>query len=286
MKLKDYFVKLKEQGKIDNEDFNTFLETVPDAELPETVYAAIEENFLTKDRALNDKSIGGKIRSEVYDSVDAALHEILPSLNVFNAKDISEEKDTFKKIKLFKTGVNESLEKAKTTGTPDNKVQEQQAKTIEELTEKIKTINTEYDNKVKEITENHTKEVAKKELNHALMSKINAYTFADEYSDPKRKEAATKFILLELESAGNHLSLKDGQIVVSEVQDGVPKPKFNGNEQVTIEKLLEPAVDPFIKRNAAPEKREDTNTRRETPSTGKETLAELRRTNSASTSVN
>lgn len=277
MKLKDYFQKLKEQAKITNEDFDKFLVNVPDAELPDSVYASIEENFLTKERAYADKSIGGKIRSEVYDSIDTALHEILPSLNVFNASDINSEKDTFKKIKLLKTGVNESLEKSKSPGSPDKKVEEQQAKTIAELTEKIKSINEEYQTKVAELTKNHSAELESTKLNHALMSKIGSYTFADEFNDPKRKEAATKLILAELETGGNHISLKDGQIIVSELQDGVPKPKFNGNDPVTIEKLLETAVDPFIKKNTATKEDTPQQRRVDNPISGKETLAELRR---------
>jgi len=33
MKIKEYFLKLKEQGKIKNEDYDKFVETVPEGEM-------------------------------------------------------------------------------------------------------------------------------------------------------------------------------------------------------------------------------------------------------------
>lgn len=251
MKSTDYFKKLQDQGKITNDDFVKFLPTVPEFEIPEAAFAAIEDSFLTRDRAVADPKIGGKIRAEVYDGIDQNIAKILPSLDVFDAKGISEEKDTHKKLKLLNDAVNNSIEKAK----KDKPNQEEQVKelnkTVSELTERIKARNTEIEVEKLELSKKFDTEKGQILLDYSLKDKINKYQIADEHLP--LKESITNIILTDIK--GKHsLSVQDGQIQVQEIVNGVAKPLFNGNDPVTVDKLLEDRIGPYLKRNNAEEK--------------------------------
>lgn len=256
MKSKEWFSKLKSQGKITLEDFDKFVEAVPEFELPDPVVAAIEENFLTRDRAAADKSINAKIVKEVLGNIDTSIHTILPEMPLFNAADIESEKDTHKKLKLLKVGLKTALSEAKKNSGEG--VSEEFQKTIKELTQRLELEKTEkekviseQDSKIKEVTEASKKELKSYRLKNDIMGKLAQVEFAKEFSeDPIRKDAALSYMLNNI--LKNDMDYDEqGHIVIQEINNGVPKPKFlpNSNDQVTLDKLLEAETKPFIKLN-------------------------------------
>jgi hypothetical protein len=70
MKLKDFFTKLKADGKINQAEFVSFVDTVPEFEIPDKAVEAFESSFLTIDRAATDKSVHSKLKREILDPVD------------------------------------------------------------------------------------------------------------------------------------------------------------------------------------------------------------------------
>jgi hypothetical protein len=53
MKLKQHFTTLKSQAKLENEDFNKFIEALPEEmEIPDIAVNLLAENFLTRQRAI------------------------------------------------------------------------------------------------------------------------------------------------------------------------------------------------------------------------------------------
>jgi hypothetical protein len=256
MKSKDYFLKLKSQGKISLEDFDKFVETLPEFDVPDLVISAIEENFLTRDRAAADKAINAKIVKEVLGNIDASIHAVLPEMPLFNAADIEAEKDTHKKLKLLKTGLKTALADAKKTNGEG--VSEELQKTIKDLTQRLEVEKTEkekviseQDSKIKEVTDASKKELKSYRLKNDIMGKLAQVEFAKEFSeDPIRKDAALSYMLNNI--LKNDMDYDDqGHIVIQEINNGVPKPKFlpNSNDQVTLDKLLEAETKPFIKLN-------------------------------------
>jgi hypothetical protein len=291
MKLKDYFSKIKEQGKIANPDFDKFLETVPDTEFPDPLYRDFENNFLTIDRALIHDKVEPVLRSRYYNTVDARIKEdVLPYLDVLEAADIDKETNTLNKIRKLPDAIKKTIDKAKksvqsSTEDKDKAISEKD-KALQEITEKFEKYKSESEGKFKVSEKEMTDKISALELNYELKNKIANYTFADEFAE--RKEAVLKVILSEVMSKGNHLILKDGAIEVKELRDGVPVPKMNGNDLVTIEKLLEPIVSPYLKKNTgAGAESGGGNTQKSTKAayTGKETLAQMRSA-AKSTSVN
>lgn len=279
MKSTDYFKKLQEQGKITSEDFVKFIPTVPEFEIPDAAFAAIEESFLTRERALADPKIGGKIRAEVYDGVDQNIAKILPTLDVFDANEIANEKDTHKKLKLLNDGIAKKIEKvAKDKPNQEEQVKELN-KTVAELTERIKAGNTERENERLELAKKFDSEKGQILLDYSLKDKINKFTIADEHL--LLKESITNIILTDLKSK-HTLSVQDGQIQVQEIVNGVPKPLFNGNDPVTVEKLLEDRIQPYLKRNNVDDKKKEEPGRKTIPQasavpTNQQTLADRRR---------
>ena len=57
MKAKDFFNKLKTDGKITDEDFVKFIDTLPDIEIPDTAVTAFERSFLTPERAITHNEV-------------------------------------------------------------------------------------------------------------------------------------------------------------------------------------------------------------------------------------
>lgn len=256
MKSKEYFLKLKSQGKISLEDFDKFVESIPEFEIPDIVTATLEENFLTRDRAAADKAINAKIVKEVLGNIDASIHAVLPEMPVFNAADIEAEKDTHKKLKLLKAGFKNAIETAKKTN--GEAASEELQKTIKELTQRLEaekkekeTAISEQDSKIKEVDSKWQKELKNYRLKNDIMGRLAKIEFAKEFSeDPTRKEAIMSYILGNL--LKNDMDYDEqGQIIVQEINNGVAKPKFfpNSNDQVTVDKLLETETKSFIKLN-------------------------------------
>jgi len=280
MKSKEYYSKLKEQGKIESEDFNKFLETVPDYEIPDPIYKTLQDNFLTRDRAFSDSKIGGKIRSEVYDGVDAEITKLLPVLDVFDADKISQEKDTKKRIAMFEDAIKNIVTKAK----KENPSKEEEVKELNkqnaELLQKIKAINIERDTEKKELLTKFETEKKGILLDHTLRAKIAKFEFAPEHKDIK--EDITNIILLGLKNNNVLTADERGEIRVQFLNaQGQAEDKFNGNDPVTIDKLLEEKVSPYLKRNnAGDETKKDLGGRKtiidKAPLTGNETLAQRR----------
>lgn len=256
MKFKDYFSKLKEQGKIDNAEYLKFLETVPDAELPDDIFKILEDTFITPERAITHPAVDKAMRHNLLNPVDQDISELLKHLPADLVMDIEKEKSTYKKMGLIKQAIPTALQKA---GAPPNdaeakkKLEEQKA-IIQELTAKFEKANGEWSKKEKDIAGEWEKKFNDYKLDSELEKFANSYTFADAYKDTR--PAVTKALLSEIK-AKHHLELatKDGQtsIQVMELgEDGKPRgPKFNGNTPVTIQSLLEEPFKPFLKQNNA-----------------------------------
>lgn len=247
MKLKDYFTKLRDQAKIKNEELDKFIETVGDGEIPDPVFTLIEDNFLTRDRAKTDSKIESHFKANALSGIDHRIEEILPDLPIFNAADIRNEKNTYRKVELLKDGINGALEKVKKEKpSNDEKVKAAEAALQEAATKAQKDKET-YEKALQDERLRLTSEVKGVKLNYALKERIGKFKLADEFEEDR--DTVTDVILTKI--GKNVLDFDDkGEIVVYEVDGtGVRKPKFNGNDQVNIDKLLEEATKPYIKKN-------------------------------------
>jgi hypothetical protein len=252
MKLKDFFTKRATQAKINDEAFTKFLETAPDAEIPDEIDTLLESHFMTAERAQSDKAVMSKARYEVYTAVDERLRPIISEVAKIDpsiAVEADEEKDTLRRLTKLAPALTKAYDKAKTTNVQETEKIKEYEKQQKELLEKITTINKEREEEKTSLSQKFESEKKSILLEHAVRGKINSIEFAEEHK-PLRG-AIEKLLMTELMGT-NHLSVDErGQIVVSELENGVPKPKFNGNTQVTFDSVLEEKAAPYIKRNNA-----------------------------------
>lgn len=258
MKSREYFTKLKSQGKISLEDFDKFVESVPEFELPDPVVAAIDEKFLTRERAAADKEVYRKVYAEALNGVDATIKSFYPSITEKDRAAIDGEVNTYEKLKILDSAWRKQYEALKTTAPDAAKLNEEYQKNIRELTEKLDNAQKEKDKvvseqetRIKAVEAQKEKELKSFKIKTDLTGKLAQLEFAKEFTEhPKVKTNTFNTILGEL--LKNELDYDEqGQIIVQEISNGVAKPKFfpNSNEQVTIEKLLETETSPYLKRN-------------------------------------
>lgn len=249
MKAKDFLQKLTRQGKINNEDFNKVIEAFPDIELPDVWANMVDESFLTRERALSDQKVYDTIRGEVLDGVKLNIKEYLPYLSPEDQEIIGKEPKAFNQLKMLKEAFGRSIEKIKTENpSNDEKVKELQ-KVAEGYVKQMAAQKTEFENKEKELRTVFDAEKKGMKLDWTLDKKMGDYTFADEYKEVRPH--LTKGVIDKIK-AENVLILDDnGQIQIHEkLESGVTKQKFiNGSEPVTLEKLLEEPLKPFLKKN-------------------------------------
>lgn len=249
MKTKDFFKKLKDQGKINNAEFDTFIESIPDFEIPDTVIPVFEESFFTKDRALSHKDISGPLWSKALDPIDNDIKEILKFLPAETVIDIEKQDSTYKKMAAVKAGIQTAIQKAGKNPVDEDvkkKLHEKES-VIQDLMSKIEKINTDYATKEKTIASEWEGKFKNYRLDSELEKLANSFTFADAYKDSR--PALTKALLGEIKTK-NKLDLveKDGGIDLV-VLDESGAPRFNGNSPVTISSLLEEPFKPFLKVN-------------------------------------
>lgn len=247
MKGKEYFQKLIEQGKLESEDVKKFIETVPDFEMPDPVFAEFEGNFLTRDRAYADSKIRAKLRTEVFDAFEKNFEKIYTLIDADTLMDIKQERDSFKKIDMMVTGLNKSIDAAKHGKVDQTEAIKALEKTRDELLGKIKTINSEREEEKAKLLEGFEKEKEESTIHHSLISGLSKFELGKEHT--ALKDSIFSVIITDLK-ANNALKIDktNGQIGVFNA-DG--SPKFEGNTQVTIDKLLEAKISPYVKRNNA-----------------------------------
>ncbi len=250
MKGKAFFEKLKKQGKIENEDFNKFIEELPDTvEVPDIFVNLFEQEFLTRDRASADFKIVNKIKAETLNGVDAELKAIASILDIGDQEAIDKEENTFKKVGLIKDAIPKLVQKNSKPST-DDKVK-QLEKNNSELLDKIKSITTESETKIKDQAKIFKEKESSMKIDWTLDKQLAGFTFAEEFNGLKESIITNAVTAIK---SKNHLTLDDkGQIIVNEVVDGVAKPKFNGNDLVTIDNLLLEPLKPFLKKNNSSE---------------------------------
>ena len=257
-KLKDWFTTLKEQGKIQNADFDKFLEEAPDVEIPEIAVKTFEDNFLTLERAATHKSIHSKIKSETLNPVDNELAELMDyHLKEYldplaEAEFKKTDTNSYGKLKLLKKIIPDIIKKVKTTPTTDEdtkkKLKDLEARERDAV-DKISSLEKQYNDGLKERDSKHENDISDIKLGYSLRDMTKKYKLADAYE--KTRTDLERVFIEDIRKTHNlKLGEKDGLEHIY-VYDEEGKPKYNGNSPVTIDSLLEAKFKPFLKQSDA-----------------------------------
>jgi hypothetical protein len=261
MKLKDFFSQLKSQGKISLEDYDKFIEGVPEHEMPDVIEKAISERFMTAERAAANPEIAAKIRHGALDPLDKDIKKMLEVINgvdKYKAMEIAkltrqgDQPDTYKQSMALAEYLPTLVEKLKVAPNDEEakkKLADQQ-RVIEELTQKFTGVEKEKETWKKNVEAEYSKREKDYKINGHLENMARSYTFAEAHE--KVRPLLTKAILGELKSSNLFdLTMNEENEVlgVFESKDGVMSPKFNGNNPVTAQSLLDEKFKPFLKQN-------------------------------------
>lgn len=251
MKYKDYFLKLKETGEINNEEYNKFIETVGEGEIPDAVFQVLDSTFLTVKRAQTHPGVISKIKADTLSPIDRDIKEVLKFLPAEKVIDIEREQSTFKKMEMIKEALPEAFDKAKKAPNDDEikKKLSEKDEIVKNLTEKFNKLEASKTDEIKKIKDQSAAEMKDYKLLGELEKSANSYTFAEVFKDARPH--LTKAILSEIRSKNKlDLSEKEGQYAISVLDDtGAPRFENNGNTPVTISSLLDAAFKPYLKVN-------------------------------------
>lgn len=246
MKLKQHFTTLKSQAKLENEDFNKFIDAIPeDMEIPDIAVNLLAENFLTRQRAVSDKQVYDKIRREALNGVDDQIKAILPMLSAADREAIDKEANSYEKLRLMTTAIDTAVKAVKNDNPDASEQVKELKKTQAELTEKIKTINLEHENGVKTLKEGFEKDKKGMKLDWTLDKKLSEFEFGDEYKTVR--STLTESIIGKIKS--EHVLELDEKGNIQVLDKETRKPLFEGNNPVTLDHLLVEPLKPFIKKN-------------------------------------
>ena len=250
MKLKAFLEKLNKQAKLSNEDFNKLLEAFKDeSELPDAWVNLVDDSYLTRERAVTDQKVINHIRSEVLDGVDSNIKEYYSFLDDKDKTELLAEPKTFNKLKMLKDAFGRTIERIKTENpSNDEKVKELQ-KQAQEYVQKMTAQQAEFQNKEKELRKTFDTEKISMRTDWTLDKKLGEFTFADEFKEVRPQ--LTQSIIDKIKKENVLILDENGDLQVHEkTESGATKQKFiNGNEPVTIDKLLEEPLGKFLKKN-------------------------------------
>lgn len=282
MKAIDFFTKRFKQGKIEDDATTKFLATLPaEMEIPDDIDKSLERVFMTADRAKADKDIIGAARAQVYNIIDEIMStDIYPNLEKVDKTavvDLSNDKDTLSKLK--KLGPVLDKVSIKANGSDSTEKLKEYEKEQEKLLKRIADMNVDFTKKEGDQKKTFEEEKKTLLLDHALKQRLGKVDYAEEHKELRGAIDDVIFAALKKE---NHLSLNEsGEFVVSIMENGIPKPKFNGNTQVTFDQVLEEKVKPYVKKNNSSdgkkEKQKETPKHITQPAGTGLTLAEMRR---------
>lgn len=276
MKGKEWFSTLKTQGKISHEEFDKFIETVPEFEIPDAAIKAFDQRFMTAERAVTNDEVLRTVRHKTLNPLDSdikAIVEYIEGIDKYSAMEISrltrkndkgeEFPDTYKQFQALKEKLPGLIDKVRVPPNDEDakKKLESLKKANEELAEKFTKVAKEKDDTIKQVEAQWGKKFKDHKIDAMLEKMSNSYTFGEAYE--KQRELLTKAILGELKS-GNifDIATKDGAEVlgVFEQKDEAMIPKFDGNNPVTAQGLLDEKFKPFLKVNGVENQEERTKT--------------------------
>lgn len=256
-KIKDWFTQLKEQGKIDNKEFDDYLSgDIPDVEIPDIAAKAFEDHFMTVDRAVASKDVRTKLRAEILNPIDNEVAELAESYlkDFIDPVTLDELRkpnvNSYNKIKLLKKIIPETIDKVKKSPELGDDAKEKISKAEKAMRDAVDHSKAleESGKKVKQqLEENFATQLHDVKLNYHLRDMSKRFKLAEAYE--KNRDDLTQMFISNIKS-GNTLKLeeKEGKAQVY-VLDESGSPKYNGNSPVTIDNLFEEKFKPYLQQS-------------------------------------
>lgn len=263
-KAKEFFTLLKNQGKINEPEFDELIEKVPDFEIPEKAHKAFENSFYTLDRASTNTMIKNKIRADALDPVDRDIEKIINAIASVDKdsagrlksllRDGDERKpDTYKRTEFLANQLSDIFGKVKGAPNGDEELKKEIEKykhSLQESLEKFSTLESDYKKQLSSKDKEYEEKLHDYQLDNELEKLAGSFTLAEAYE--QNRSSINKVILSELKNSNKlKLGVKDGQKIIN-VFDDKGEPKYNGNSPILINQLVEEKFKPFLKQSNGP----------------------------------
>jgi len=240
VKLKDFLKGVAEKANIKDADFEAVLaaSALNEIELPDTFSNTFNEQFLTRDRAKNDPAIVGEIQKAMnrsaFTTFDEKANNFLSMLDQEDQDKVKATKETYEKYDLIRAGLKKVLAKTGGKASP-----EELKKVEEEWSEKLRTKEAEYNSSITRFKEEQTNLIT----DSLIKQKILAHNFGEAFAPLKESIAD---LTVNKVRGQFKLALDKGQIAVMREVDGTLREVYEGNDKVTIDKVLEKELKQFI----------------------------------------
>lgn len=222
-----------------------------EVELPDDLGTKFSEVFISKERAKNDSEIIEHItkedRKNNFRIFDEKIKTFFPLIDPERATVIGNTFQTFEKMDLLNGAFKDALKKR------EGKVNEDVQKIENEWAEKVKA---EKEAHKKEIEALHAQN-KENQFNWIVSSKVNAYNLADQFQD--KKDSIKELAILDLKKKGHIYEIENGTVTIKKDENGVKRDVFEPNTEnkLTLEKLLDSFIDPFVAKSNGGKKKED-----------------------------
>jgi hypothetical protein len=240
VKLKDFLKGVAEKASIKDADFEAVLaaSALNEIELPDTFNNTFNEQFLTRERAKNDPTIVGEIQKAInrtaFTTFDEKANNFLSMLEQEDQDKVKATKETYEKYDLIRAGLKKVL--AKTGGKANP---EEIKKVEEEWSEKLRQKELEHSASITKFKEEQTNLIT----DSLIKQKILAHNFGEAFAPLKESIAD---LTVNKVRGQFKLALDKGQIAVMREVDGTLREVYEGNDKVTIDKVLEKELKQFI----------------------------------------
>jgi hypothetical protein len=253
MKGSDFLKKLNETLGIQLPEET--LTKLAEIEVPDELQTKHAEIFISKERAKHEPEIIDHITKEdrktQFRIVDEKIKTFLPLISQEQATVITNTFETYKKLDMLTTAVGDAIKGAK------GKVSEDVRKVEDEWAAKLKVKEEDF---AKQLT---AKEVEFKntQIENLMRAKLLSFNWADSFLPVK--DALIKAAIIDIKSKPYLYELEsDGSVAIRQEKDSVKRDVFEeGTEnKLTLDKMLDKAVDSFVKKSN-PDKTEPDPTR-------------------------
>jgi hypothetical protein len=252
MKGSDFFKKVNEPLGITLPD--DVLAKLGEVELPDDLQTKFGEVFISKERAKHDNEIIEHItkedRKNNFRIVDEKIKTLLPLVSTEHQNVINNTFETYKKMDILKTALEDARKNEKG-----------------KVSEDVQKVENEWAEKLKAQKDDHLKALAaldaqnrSNQFEWIVTSKLHNYNLADQFAPIK--EQLTKLAILDLNKTGYIYEVENGQVAIRQEKDGVKRDVFlPGSEtKLTLESQLDKFIDPFVKKNNTDGKKEEQKT--------------------------
>lgn len=223
------------------------LAKLAEIEVPDDLQSKFSEVYISKERAKHEPEIiehvAKETRKDVFRIVDEKIKTLYPFVGQDHQNVLSNTFETYKKLDILKA----ALDEAKKNDSKGKVSSEDIQKVENEWAEKLKAEKAAHQ---KEIETLHVKN-KEAQFEWIVSSKLGGYTLADQFSP--LKDNLAQLALIDLKKKNYLYEVENGTVFVRKEENGIKRDAFeDGTEnKLTLERLLDKFVDPFVKKNNA-----------------------------------